>query len=47
MFSRIEKEFLWPDGTGKTFTDYLNTLRDKKDANDSCLDINMASGLGL
>lgn len=34
-------------GTGKIFIDYLNTLRVVKDASDSCVYINMASGLCL
>lgn len=47
VFSRREEEFLWPDGTGKIFISYMNTLRVEKDDNDSCLYINVASGLGL
>lgn len=47
MSSRREKAFLWPDGTEKIFIVYLNTLRVERDASDSCLYINMASGLDL
>lgn len=47
MSSRREEAFLWPDGTEKIFIVYLNTLRVEKDASDSCLCVNMASGLDL